>query len=343
MPNNTFEDYKKAVKKKYEIEKKSGHSVYLENPTRAKLRNLCWELFQQQNRNQDDLTVFSSLLGLAFDVNKKNSFDKQIDKFRPIDNFFKGESDPTILDVVNMAAILVDFKARPFTKFRMQELFKEEDLTEEEGSIEEEGQIEVEGLIENEEKIEVLNPKKEENTHSVILDNFLVRKEREKVNGTEEINGIEVKKPQINSFVNVDVEEIHDPEPSPEPGVGLQRAIIGIVGILCLIGLIIYFAFPDKECMQWSGDHYEMVDCDLKIQGFAKSANIEIIDPTLVNLKKIKVCDTTTYFDKNGVAIIWYAKTAKGIEFFDAHGRHPENNSPLRPVTHYILNKYVKR
>ena len=54
MPNNTFEDYKKAVKKKYEKEKNSEHSFYLEIPTRGKLRTLCWELFQQQNRNQDD-------------------------------------------------------------------------------------------------------------------------------------------------------------------------------------------------------------------------------------------------------------------------------------------------
>ncbi|GIQ57105.1 hypothetical protein Flavo103_02410 [Flavobacterium collinsii] len=341
MPNNTFEDYKKAVKKKYEIEKNGDHSLYLSNPTRGRLRNLCWELFQQQNRNQDDLTVFSSLLGLAFDVNKRNKFDEQIDKFRPIDNFFKGESDPAIVDVVNMAAILVDFKARPFIKFRMQALFEEE------GPIEEEGPTEDEGPIEEGEKIEVLNPEKEQSTHSGILDIFLVRKEIEKVNGIKEINGIEVIKPEVNTIVNVEVEK--NPDPDPNPGSNfkfptkMHFTIMGIIGLLCLISVSTYYAFQDKECMQWSGDHYEMVDCDLKIQGFAKSSNIEIIDPTLVHLKKIKVCDTTTYFDKNGVAIVWYAKTANGIDFFDAHGRHPENNSPLRPVTHYILNKYVKR
>ena len=41
MQNNTFEDYKNAVKKKYEIEKDGEHFVYLNNPTRARLRNLC--------------------------------------------------------------------------------------------------------------------------------------------------------------------------------------------------------------------------------------------------------------------------------------------------------------
>ncbi|BFM41789.1 hypothetical protein CFS9_04300 [Flavobacterium sp. CFS9] len=335
MPNNTFEDYKKAVKKKYETEKKGEHAVFLENPTRAKLRSLCWELFQQQNRNQDDLTVFSSLLGLAFDVNKKNSFDKQIDKFRPIETFFKGETDPANVDAVNMAAILVDFRERPFIKFRMHALFKEDDLIEEGDPIEEEGQIE------EEEKIEVLNSQKELSTDSGILGKFLDRKEKEKISGKEEVNGIEIIKPSINSFVNVNAEKNRNSV--SKLGVRIPRTAIGIVAVLCLLGLITYFAFQDKECMQWSGDHYEMVDCDLKIQGYAKSANIEILDPTLVNLKKIKVCDTTTYFDKNGVAIIWYAKTANGVEFFDAHGRHPETNSPLRPVTRYILNKYVNK
>ncbi|MFW0738153.1 hypothetical protein [Flavobacterium sp. T12S277] len=335
MPNNTFEDYKKAVKKKYEIEKNGEHFVYLNSPTRAKLRNLCWELFQQQNRNQDDLNVFSSLLGLAFDVNKKNKFEEQIDKFRPIENFFKGESDPANVDAVNMAAILVDFKARPFNKFRIRELFEDE------------VQPEDEEPIEDESKIEVLNPQKEVSAGSEILDKFLDRKEREKVSGREELSGIEAIKPKINSFVNVSVEKIPDsdsnPGPSPKFLTKMHFTIMGVVGLLCLISVITYFAFQDKECMQWSGDHYEMVDCDLKIEGYAKSANIEIIDPTLIHLKKIKVCDTTTYFDKNGVAIVWYAKTANGIDFFDAHGRHPENNSPLRPVTHYILNKYVKK
>lgn len=333
MPNNTFEDYKKAVKKKYEIEKNGEHFVYLNSPTRAKLRNLCWELFQQQNRNQDDLNVFSSLLGLAFDVNKKNKFEEQIDKFRPIEKFFKGGSDPAIVDAVNMAAILVDFKARPFNKFRIQELFEDEVQPEDEIQLEDEG------------KIEVLNPQKELSAGSGILDKFLDRKEREKVSGREEVSGIEVTRPVVNSFVNVNVEKVPDSNPNPGPKflTKMHFTIMGVVGLLCLISAITYYAFQDKECMQWSGDHYEMVDCDLKIEGYAKSANIEIIDPTLIHLKKIKVCDTTTYFDKNGVAIVWYAKTANGIDFFDAHGRHPENNSPLRPVTHYILNKYVKK
>jgi hypothetical protein len=334
MPNNTFEDYKIAVKKKYEIEKNGDHSFYLNSPTRAKLRNLCWELFQQQNRNQDDLNVFSSLLGLAFDVNKKNKFDEQIDKFRPIDNYFKGESDPAIVEAVNMAAILVDFKARPFNKFRIHSLYGDE--------------IE----IENGESLEFSSPEMEQRELNVQIDNsgslekFLDEKEKEKGREkgvenetvTKRVNNIEVILPRPKGVI----EFVDKKKGTWKPPINMKDAIIGASIFLFIGFVIVYFAFPQKDCMQWSGDHYEMVDCNLKIDSYGSFANIEILDPTLVNLKKIKVCDTTACFDKNGVAIIWYAKTANGIDFFDAHGRHPENGSSLRPVTNYILDKYVR-
>jgi hypothetical protein len=323
MQKNTFEDYKLAVKKKYDTEKNSSHHVYLENPTRAKLRNLCWELFKQQNRTQDDLSVFNSLLGLPFDINKRNKFDEQSDKFRPIETFFKGETDPANIEVVNMAAILVDFSGRPFNKFRILSLY-EEDV-----------------LIDNESDLS--NTPKEEIDSSRILDKFIEEKEREKGKEKGDFEVIPLAPKQINSFAGLDNKPKEPKESWKIPAINWKYAVM-VASIFLFVGfVVVFFAFPNKDCMQWSGDHYDIVDCELKIEGIGKSVNIEILDPTLVNLKKIKVCDTTTYFDKNGVAIIWYAKTANGVDFFNVHGRHPENNSPLRPVTHYILNKYVKR
>jgi len=320
MPNNTFEDYKIAVKKKYEIEKNSSHFVYLNNPTRAKLRNLCWELFQQQNRTQDDLSVFNSLLGLPFDINKRNRFDEQSDKFRPIETFFKGETDPANIEVVNMAAILVDFKGRPFNKFRILSLYEDDNLVDKDS--------------------ELSNPQMEQIESAGNLDVFIEEKEREKGREKGVVEVIHSTPKQIKSFAGV---EKMPKKPWKIPPINWKYTTT-VASIFLFVGFVtIFFAFPNKECMQWSGDHYEMVDCDLKIQGFGTAANIEIFDPTLVNLRKVKVCDTTTCFDKNGVATIWYAKRGNEVDFFNAHGRHPENNHPLRPVTPYILNKYVRK
>ncbi|MCA1919506.1 MAG: hypothetical protein LDL38_08920 [Flavobacterium piscis] len=330
MPNNTFDDYKIAVKNKYEEVRNSEYFVYLDNPTRGRLRNLCWELFLQQNRNQDDLNVFSSLLGLSFDVTKKNKFDDQKDKFRPIETFFKGETDPANVEAVNMAAILVGFEARPFNKFRIHNLYPDE--------------------IRGDDGVVLVNQQKGQNEGSGDLEVFLDEKEREKgiekgiiqekehveVKESEEVTEStteEIKStPQaINAFVSIQ-------EKTPgKLNKRIRNTIIGL-GLVLFIGFpVIFFAFPNKGCMQWTGNNYEIVDCDLK----AADNNIELLDPNLVNLKRIKVCDTTPFF-KNEKAIVFYARSGDSLECFNQIGPHPERRSQyLRPITSYMIGKYV--
>jgi len=114
--NSTLEEYKKAIKIKYELEKEGEYFDYLYSPSRGKLRDLCWIIFEN-NPTQDDLKVFRNLLCLDFDHTKKNKFKEQKDKFRPIETFFKGETDPLNIDAINLAAVIVDFQPRPFKKF----------------------------------------------------------------------------------------------------------------------------------------------------------------------------------------------------------------------------------
>ncbi|MXO05225.1 hypothetical protein [Flavobacterium sp. HBTb2-11-1] len=114
--NNTLEEYKKAIKIKYEIEKEGEYFDFLYHPSRGKLRDLCWLIFED-NPTQDDLKVFRNLLCVDFDYTQKNKFKNQKDKFRPIETFFKGETDPSNIDAINLAAVIVDFQPRPFKKF----------------------------------------------------------------------------------------------------------------------------------------------------------------------------------------------------------------------------------
>ena len=116
MRNNTLKEYKKAIRIKYEIEKNGKYFDYLHKPSRGKLRDFCWLIFES-NPTQDDLNVFRNLFSLDFDHTKKKKFKEQKDKFRPIETFFKGETDPVNIDAINMAAIMVDFQPRPFKKF----------------------------------------------------------------------------------------------------------------------------------------------------------------------------------------------------------------------------------
>lgn len=299
MYNNTPEDYKKAVRDKYEIEKNGKHFIYLNNPTRAKLRDLCWEIFEGNKMNQDDLNVFNSLLEVAFDLNKKNKFREQIDKFRPIETFFKGETDLTNIDAVNLAAILVDYQPRPFNKFRLANIEEEE--------------------IKNEKPKGV----------SISEPNSIKGEIKEAV--AEKVKSPEIK--SVNTFVSTNT-----PKGIKEK---LKFIAIGVIVVFGLGFLISRYVFPKEQCMQWSGDHYEKVDCDFKANGLIPSS-IEKFDEIKFELKKVNVCDTTNCFI-NGKPIIWYAKTDSGADFFNTHGIHPENGKALRPVTEYIRGKYKKK
>lgn len=121
MHNNTLKQYKKEIKKKYEIAKEGQHFDYLYKPSRGKLRDFCWMIFEE-NPTPDDLNVFRNFFSMDFEPTKKNKFKEKKDKFRPIETFFKGETDLTNIDAINMAAILVDFQPRPFKKFRSEEM-----------------------------------------------------------------------------------------------------------------------------------------------------------------------------------------------------------------------------
>lgn len=93
----------------------------------------------------------------------------------------------------------------------------------------------------------------------------------------------------------------------------------------------------DNQCMEWQKNHYEVVDCESKTTGSVKIA----LDENLVNFKKIEVCDTTIFF-KHNKPVVWYYKNGNNVEFYNAPGFHPENDKPLKPITTYMIDKYVK-
>ncbi|QOG04268.1 hypothetical protein [Flavobacterium sp. MDT1-60] len=164
MHSHTLEEYKKAIKIKYETEKEGEYFDYLYSPSRGKLRDLCWLIFEN-NPTQDDLNVFRNLFCLDFDHTKKNKFKEQKDKFRPIETFFKGETDPLNIDAINLAAVIVDFQPRPFKKFnekcRIEEA-KQIEITDKANAVVEieEEVIVVERLVKNENEESKENPEK---------------------------------------------------------------------------------------------------------------------------------------------------------------------------------------
>lgn len=60
------------------------------------------------------------------------------------------------------------------------------------------------------------------------------------------------------------------------------------------------------------------------------------------SLKKLETHFIKTYFE-NGDPIIWYAKNGDEIELFNQPGLHPTTGKTLKPITPYIINKYLSK
>ncbi|MEN2401491.1 hypothetical protein GKZ90_0016995 [Flavobacterium sp. MC2016-06] len=363
-------DYKEAIRNKYVSQKESDeYSYYLDNPSQALLRDLCREILKSNPRT-DDLNVYRIFFKDDFDPNDENTSAPYTDKFRKIGDLYREGKKSTKINTLDLAAILVDFQPRPFKKFKekgfieidkiegpagptrnpyrpeiffakiddkqegeniieIKEVYFKEDknLTKDESLIEEDILDEEEDLWEEEILNGVEIPNGEENS-------MMEESPKEDVSSVEVVQSVgffgEVKK---RSFIERILENS-------------KRTIIATAIIFSLIaigtlGTVIYFEFLKKGCIQWSGDHYDEVSCELEVQGAGTFNSPETYDERIINLRRIQVCDTTTFFINNK-AVVWYAKVGDNAEFFNTHGMHPENGKALRPVTHYIINKYVK-
>jgi len=116
-------------------------------------------------------------------------------------------------------------------------------------------------------------------------------------------------------------------------------------GVLALLSTIIYSNKESKQnnCMVWNIDHYETVDCNDSKQGFMYSAPLHADKKLLTNFRKVTVDSNTLFFDAKNQPLIWYGKNAtKEYEYFTHPGLHPETGKTLKPISHYIIKKYIK-
>jgi hypothetical protein len=122
----------------------------------------------------------------------------------------------------------------------------------------------------------------------------------------------------------------------------LMYGILGVTGLLSIGYTAKDVAFPEKQCMQWQKDHFEVVHCKNEINSLYKTTPIIPMDEKTKNLQKLRVSDTTTFFVGNK-PVVWYCKVEGVPEYFNGPGFHPITGKALKPITKYMINKYVKR
>jgi len=111
--------------------------------------------------------------------------------------------------------------------------------------------------------------------------------------------------------------------------------------VLVLGVLIFYLGTDNKAFMEWKEDHYEKTSFDAEklSQGILKVYK----EDRVINFKKIDQPDcNTVFFNPDGSVNAWYGKNTKGdLEIFTSFGLHPETGKTLKPITVYMIKKYI--
>ncbi|RAR47605.1 hypothetical protein [Flavobacterium lacus] len=117
MNTITFKDYKQAIKKHYSIAQANDVSGILAHPSPAQLRTLTLIILDKgvSKREEESLRIF-------FEAKEGEDLKRaiqrfSIDKFKSIISFLKGEKDTENAMRVEIAALLIGFKDRPYTEF----------------------------------------------------------------------------------------------------------------------------------------------------------------------------------------------------------------------------------
>lgn len=322
-----MKEYRKAILAHYETVKNYRFPDVLLYPTTANLKRLSILLFD--TLNADDKIIYARFFnaeghGSNLDFNDVNTFD--VDKFRPLVRFLKGGSPPTNPMTIELLAILVDFRDRPLKKFGRQEF--QESL--------------------------------QDNDHAIVSEPTVVYGNENKESRNEEIineEDLETTKATVATSTPDVFPKTHDAETAviPQRFFATQRKqnnlsnnqIKWVVVVILFVVAGIYLiqsVFQEKGCMVWREDHYEEVPCDLQVNSFAGNKVIPIKRDLLMYQKKIVVTDTTTFFNADGTARIWYGKSAqKDYEYFIHPGKHPETNKELKSISNYIIDNHVKK
>lgn len=302
-----FPDYITLVLQDYE-QKRENNTVpkALLHLKPAGIRDLCLALYIHKNYNpkKDEITLihfFGQHDDKAAMARAIKNFE--LAKFKPLINYLKKETEETNEKNIELLAWLLGFEPRPY------EFGK---------------------------KYEVGAKTTSGNTEVVITD----------------VNPGLTGKPNAGTTVGSGISDPQIPTPTlstKRKGVGIKSVGIGIL----LLSVILYAIYinnnrNDKSnvmgstlkgpeaCMYWTGDHYEQVSCNEKINN---TLIIALDSFKLLHFKKITQPDTIT---QKHVGSVWYIKTEGDIEFYTAEGAYPADmKKRLKPATAYIIDKYI--
>lgn len=116
--------------------------------------------------------------------------------------------------------------------------------------------------------------------------------------------------------------------------------IIITICVITVVTLFIYNSFNRQKWMIWDDTKFVEVDFDDKKYDLNQLKLFK--EEQIENFKRIVPNCETKYFNENGAEVIWYGKNKNGdLEYFTLYGKHPETGKTLKPITEYMIRKYI--
>jgi hypothetical protein len=321
-----YPDYIKLVTETYKKKRANSElSLLLAQSTPAKIRQVCLHVYKEQydKKNQQILRKDEQVLRDFFGPAEPGKQFLQLirefetDKFRPLDNYLKGNTEKTDDSNLELLAWLINFQHRPYSFDKNFQLTDEElYLIKDNGEKQTESMTDIIGLQEKKEAPET----------------FLEKETKEVPCQIEEELGIPL---NANSKNNKAKKRS-------------KRAVIFfLILIICTGCIYTIWQRRDKQiimgntntgCMYWANNHYEKVPCNEQSKG---RLILPLNEEKWKNFKKITQEDTITEWS---IGKVYYIKDSNTIKCYTEGGSYPEDvTRNLKPLSRHIFDKYLRK
>lgn len=302
-----FDDYKEKVILTYEEKKKANAiSLNLIHPAPAKLKEECLRVYEERPLKKDE-NLFRSFFESKGDaINYSGNIKAiDIDKFRPLINFVKRKTNFTETKNVELLAWLIDFEPRPY----------KDDFDYINMPVSGGGNSPVPVPTPDPIPVPVPVPVPPKDPESPVPPQVI------KLTIIQKILAFIEKYKWLKHAV---------------PKSRNEKAAISLIIIFTIASITYLLIIDNKNCMYWTGEHYEAISCEQTVDDVAIIAKDTV---KLNHLKKIMHPDTLT---RNSLGKVWYVRTYEGLEFYTSDGFHPiYSEKRLKPITTHIIDKYI--
>ncbi|WP_033960392.1 hypothetical protein [Psychroserpens jangbogonensis] len=119
-----------------------------------------------------------------------------------------------------------------------------------------------------------------------------------------------------------------------------KNKLVVILFLVVISGVFVYNSVTKQRWMVWQEDHYIKVNFDTEKY---RVNQLKLFKEERIELfKKVSPKCATEFFNEDKSVNVWYGKNKyKKLEYFTALGLHPETGKTLKPITQYMIDKYV--